>query len=183
MSSGWKMAIYIAVSLLASVGLSVTADYVTIEDPESLYAVVVPAIAAWTFGIGVAVLTFWLHFQACRMTYRELIVREPSEPKYVLFAILCLAGMHIGQMTLWGVAMYTADELMRLGEITGDTEGAFVDYLNFSMATYTSLGLGDITPTGWLKVITGIETLTGLLCIGWSASMFVGKMGTFLEKA
>ena len=181
MSAAAKIWIYIGLSLVASVALSVTGDYVTLEDPDSLIAELAPAVAAWGFGLGVGVLTFWLHYHACRMSYREFIVCEERRPQNVLFAMLALAGMHVGQMTLWGVAMYIGDDWMNLGEITGDTEGAFIDYLNFSMATYTSLGLGDITPTGWLKVMTGLEALVGLLCIGWSVSMFVGKMGSFME--
>ena len=181
MSPAWKIAVYIGVSIAASVGLSVTGNYVDMDDPGGFVGGVLPAVSAWAFGLGVGVLTFWLHYQACRMAYKEFIIREPAHSKHVLWAILCLTAMHIGQMTLWGVAMYVADDWMGLGEITGETEGAFIDYLNFSMATYTSLGLGDITPTNWLKVMTGIETIVGLLCIGWSASMFVGKMGTYLE--
>ena len=171
---------YVGGSLLLAVGMSVTGNYVSLDEPDGLIAEVVPALAAWSWGTGVAVLCFWLHYLACRMCYRRFILERPQRPEAVLFAMLCLAAMHVGQMSLWGVAMYVADDLMGLGEITGETKGAFIDYLNFSMATYTSLGLGDITPTGWLKVLTGIETLTGLLCIGWSVSMFVGKMGTFL---
>ena len=182
MNPALKIWIYIGISLVVSVGLSATGSYVDMDDPDSVFAEALPAVGAWAYGLGVAVLTFWLHYQACRMAYNEFIIREPINPRHVLYAMLCLAGMHIGQMTLWGVAMWCADVHLHLGEITGETEGAFIDYLNFSMATYTSLGLGDITPTDWLKVLTGIETIVGLLCIGWSASMFVGKMGTFLEK-
>ena len=186
MSPTARIALYVGVSLAVSVALSVTGNHIATEDPESLLATVAPAVAAWVFGIGVCVLTFWMHFQACRMTYQRFISGGPEKcrrhPKDVLYAMLCLAGMHVGQSTMWGVAMYVGDDWLNLGEITGETEGAFIDYLNFSMATYTSLGIGDITPTDWLKVLTGLEALVGLLCIGWSVSMFVGKMGEFLEE-
>ena len=182
MSPVWRIAVYIGGSLLATVLLSFSGNYLDAMDGESTLGIMVAATGAWTYALGVGVLTFWLHYHACRMTYREFVVREPNHPRHTLYAVICLAAMHLGQMTLWGVAMWCADVHMNLGEITGETEGAFIDYLNFSMATYTSLGLGDITPTDWLKVLTGVETLVGLLCIGWSASMFVGKMGQFIEE-
>jgi|GEM_PF-561525 len=181
MTPTWKIILYVCAALATSVALSVSGDYIATEDPDGLFKTIAPAIATWTYGIGVSVLTFVMHFFACRMTYRRFILGGKDAPQNVLWAMLCLSAMHIGQMTMWGVAMWIGDNVLHLGEITGETEGAFIDYLNFSMATYTSLGLGDITPTGWLKVITGLEALAGLLCIGWSVSMFVGKMGAFLE--
>lgn len=173
--------VYIGLSIVVSTALSASGNYVTVEDPDSFFVEVVPAVSAWGYGLGVGALILWMHYHACRMTYRRFLVNRPPRERNVLFCMLCLAAMHIGQMTVWGVAMHIADDWLKMGTITGDTEGRFIDYLNFSMATYTSLGLGDITPTGWLKVLTGIATLVGLLCIGWSASMFVGKMGAFLE--
>ena len=46
----------------------------------------------------------------------------------------------------------------------------FSEYVYFSAVSYTSLGLGDIYPTGGLRLVTGAEALLGLLMIAWSAS-------------
>jgi len=46
----------------------------------------------------------------------------------------------------------------------------FSEYVYFSTVSYTSLGLGDIYPTGGLRLVTGAEALLGLLLIAWSAS-------------
>ena len=40
---------------------------------------------------------------------------------------------------------------------------------------YETLGFGDIYPTGALRVVCGIESLIGLLMVGWTASF------TYLE--
>ena len=42
--------------------------------------------------------------------------------------------------------------------------------LYFSLETYSSLGYGDIVPSGTLRMMAGAEALNGLLLIGWSAS-------------
>lgn len=51
----------------------------------------------------------------------------------------------------------------------------FLDYVYFSAITYTTLGYGDLVPTGPIRFLTGTEALIGLMLITWSASI------TFLE--
>ena len=38
------------------------------------------------------------------------------------------------------------------------------------MVSYTTLGIGDIYPLEGLRLMTGVESLAGLLMITWSAS-------------
>jgi hypothetical protein len=46
-----------------------------------------------------------------------------------------------------------------------------VDTLYFSLVNYTSLGLGDIYPTGHLRFLAGVESLNGFLHISCSAAL------------
>jgi hypothetical protein len=57
-----------------------------------------------------------------------------------------------------------------MGGLSGHLEGDLLDYFYFSMATYTTLGIGDLHPSGVMRLIAGIESLNGLVLIGWSAS-------------
>ena len=57
-----------------------------------------------------------------------------------------------------------------LGNFGGHFADTLPTFLYFSAETYTSLGFGDIFPIGPLRIVCGIETLNGLLLIGWSAS-------------
>jgi hypothetical protein len=52
----------------------------------------------------------------------------------------------------------------------------FIDCVYFSLTCYTSLGFGDLVPTGWMRFLAGIEALTGLLLIAWSASFMYLEM-------
>ena len=45
----------------------------------------------------------------------------------------------------------------------------------FSIETYTTLALGDIYPTGAIRMLAGIEALTGRVMISWTAAF------TYLE--
>ena len=38
------------------------------------------------------------------------------------------------------------------------------------LATYTTLEIGDLHPSGVMRLIAGVESLNGLVLIGWSAS-------------
>ena len=50
-----------------------------------------------------------------------------------------------------------------------------------NLVSYTSLGLGDVWPTGVLRLITGLEALNGLILIAWSASFTYLSMEKFWE--
>jgi len=56
---------------------------------------------------------------------------------------------------------------------------SFENCLYFSAETYTSLGFGDLTPAGPLRLLSGVEALNGLVLIGWSASFTYIAMERF----
>ncbi|MGT2492638.1 ion channel [Cupriavidus basilensis] len=43
-------------------------------------------------------------------------------------------------------------------------------YFYFSLETFTTQSLGDISPVGATRLIASIEPLVGLILIGWSTS-------------
>ena len=51
----------------------------------------------------------------------------------------------------------------------------YLDYVYFSALTNTTVGFGDFVPSGPVRFLAGMEALTGLVLITWSASF------TFLE--
>lgn len=62
------------------------------------------------------------------------------------------------------------DQSFGFGGFTETFEKSALDYLYFSAASYTTLGLSRFEPTGNLKIVTALEALTGSLMITWSAS-------------
>ena len=82
---------------------------------------------------------------------------------------------HWLQIMLYAVAYYMLRDRFDLGGFGGNFHDAFTNFVYFSAETYSSLGLGDIYPTGSLRLLTGVETLTGLLMVSWTASF------TYLE--
>lgn len=56
------------------------------------------------------------------------------------------------------------------GRLVGEFTYELQDCVYHSFVIYTTLGFGDITPIGLLRFLTGIESLTGLILIPWTAS-------------
>ena len=55
----------------------------------------------------------------------------------------------------------------------------FLDSVYFSAVCYTTLGLGDIVPSGAIRFLVGTEALTGFVLITWSASFTFVEMQRF----
>ena len=74
--------------------------------------------------------------------------------------------------------MYWADGW---GTFEGNFSGSIWDCAYFSFTTFTTLGFGDIAPIGNLRYLTGIESLTGLVLITWTASFLYFEMRRYWD--
>ena len=68
------------------------------------------------------------------------------------------------------------------GHLQGNFDGSLLDCVYYSFTTYTTLGLGDIEPHGDLRYLTGLEALTGLVLITWTASFLYLEMTRYWEE-
>lgn len=117
------------------------------------------------------VLTVLVHYEGLRLISDYLLPRLRMHPRQqMIFMILGVFAAHTLEVWLFTVCYYVLDGVSGYGGFMGQREGGGVDYLYFSAVTYTSLGLGDLFPVGNFRLLTGVEALTGLLMIGWSAS-------------
>jgi len=81
---------------------------------------------------------------------------------------------HFCQIAIYAVGFSVGHQILNLGSFSGEGVHAPLDYFYFSAVSYTSLGLGDISPKDHLRFLTGVEALNGLLMIAWSgAFLFV----------
>lgn len=91
----------------------------------------------------------------------------------MLFVLGTVFMAHLCEVLLFAVAFYMMHWNADLGSIAGSAEmdrESFIDYFYFSITSYTTLGVGDLVPTGAIRIVTGIEALVGLVLIAWSAS-------------
>lgn len=117
------------------------------------------------------VLTVLVHYEGLRLISDYLLPRLRMHPRQqMIFMILGVFAAHTLEVWLFTACYNILDGVSGYGGFMGQREGGWVDYLYFSVVTYTSLGLGDLFPVGNFRLLTGVEALTGLLMIGWSAS-------------
>lgn len=132
-------------------------------------------------GVGVllVVLTVVTHYETLRLLSAGLPrLRMPARTRLlvVIFAVFCA---HLVEIAYHAVAFYWLSNEISFGGLGGRFSEDWRNYLYFSMVTYTSLGLGDVYPVGDLRLVAGLESLTGLLMIGWSASFTYFAMERF----
>ena len=124
-------------------------------------------------------LTSVIHYEVLRVMYGALpTITIPKRTK-LLAVIFGVFVAHVLEIVVYGGALYVLAQFPALGKLSGPISFSFEDCLYFSAETYTSLGVGDITPVGPLRLLVGVEALNGLLLIGWSASFAYIAMERF----
>jgi hypothetical protein len=76
---------------------------------------------------------------------------------------------HTIEVWLYALAYLLIDRA-GIGSLQGQVDESFADFLYFSATSYSTLGFGDVYPTGALRLISGIEGINGLFLIAWSTS-------------
>lgn len=82
---------------------------------------------------------------------------------------------HSIEITLFALA-YRASIASGFGTLEGNFTDSVADHLYFSYAAFTTVGFGDIVPTGPLRLLAGMEALTGFVLITWTASFLYLEM-------
>lgn len=124
-------------------------------------------------------LTIVIHYEALRALNLALpSLRIPGRTKMlaVIFALFVAHAIEIG---VYGTALHALIKYMGIGGLSGSLPATLANCIYFSAETYTSLGFGDVTPVGPIRLLAGVEALNGLLLIGWSASYTYISMEKF----
>jgi Ion channel len=127
----------------------------------------------------VSALNTVIHYEVLRLLNDTLPrLRIPARPK-LLVVLSATSLAHLVEMAVWGVAIYVLIEFPSLGGLYGDIPLTLLNCIYFSAETYTSLGFGDVTAEGHLRLVVGMEALNGLVLIAWSASFTYLSMERF----
>lgn len=114
--------------------------------------------------------TVLIHYEVLRWTNRLVPELALSTRTRILVVIGSILFAHLAEICVFALAYFMMHDRLGLGSIAGEVSGRWLDFFYFSASTYTTLGVGDVVPTGALRVVAGVESLTGLVLIGWSAS-------------
>lgn len=126
--------------------------------------VIAAALAVLLFGLCGAV-----HAQAMSFVMQLTERKNITGMQGLLVALYVLAAAHVAEAGLYALGFALGNHL-EIGGFKADHVKTLMDVFYFSVVNYTSLGLGDIYPTGHLRFLAGIEALNGFLLISCSAS-------------
>lgn len=133
-------------------------------------------ISATLFAVSLCVL---LHYEALAGLTRLLSQMTLRARRRILVLIPCVMLAHAAQIWVFGLTYVVLCRNPAYGAITGSGELYFFDYIYFSAMVFTTVGFGDLVPSGPIRLLAGMEGLTGLVFITWSASFAFLEMQRF----
>lgn len=123
----------------------------------------------------VVIIAVMLHYEASVFLSRLMSHTKRSNRKRILILVFGLLIAHVAEIWLFGITSWLLHFNEGTGVLIGQHPVGLLDYIYLSATTYTTLGYGDVVPTGPIRAMYGTESLTGFVLITWSASL------TFLE--
>lgn len=118
-----------------------------------------------------------LHYE-CLNALSALLTRFANwHRRRVLFLVCALFAIHLVEIWLFGFGYRGLLADPRNGALSGASSdpGALLDCVYFSAVIFTTLGLGDVVPSGAIRFLVGTEALAGFMLLSWSAAF------TFVE--
>jgi hypothetical protein len=124
-----------------------------------------------------------IHYEALNLLSVLIPKLRVKHRLRVLFGVFGALFAHITEIWLFAFAYFFKIRSGYFGTLEGDFNNSLMDCSYFSFTTYTSLGFGDIEPTGDIRFLAALEALTGLVLIAWTASfMFLEMQKLWKDK-
>lgn len=124
----------------------------------------------------VVVVVVIIHYE-CLMRLNEWLPKLKAWSRFrMVVGVFGALMAHAVEVWCFALAYYLMARSGNWGSLQGNFDGSFMDCVYFSFTTYTTIGFGDISPIGDLKYLTGLQALTGLVLISWTASFLFVEM-------
>jgi hypothetical protein len=123
-----------------------------------------------------------IHYEMLRLLSVVIPRLKIKHRLRVLIGVFGTICAHVIEVCLFGLAFFLMIHYGDFGSLKGNFDGSLVDSIYFSFTNYTTVGYGDIEPLGALRFLAGVEALTGLSLITWSASFMFMEMTQFWNE-
>lgn len=133
-------------------------------------------IATLFVNAAVVALAVLIHYEFLRRLTMMLPVMRIRHRIRIVIGVVGALVAHTLEVWLFALAYWLMHRLDGWGTLSGNFDGSLLDCGYFSFTVFSTLGFGDIVPTGNLRYLTGIESLTGLVLITWTASFLYVEM-------
>jgi hypothetical protein len=125
----------------------------------------------------------FIHYEALLQLSRWLPrMRHVGYRFRIVTGVIGAMTAHTLEIWMFGIVYFLMTHLEGFGTIRGTENLGFLDCVYFSFITYSSLGYGDLIPDGGLRYLAGLEALTGLLLIAWTASFLFFEMERYWKN-
>lgn len=139
-------------------------------------------ILAFILNAAICALAVTIHYQMF-IFLTDTCDKVAKKPRLrVLYIIYGLMIAHVLEIWLFACAYYFIGDIEQFGHLIGDFDGSLLDCVYFSFSVYTTVGFGDITPEGYFRFLSGLEGITGLLMISWSATFVYVEMQKYWSR-
>ncbi|PPI83738.1 ion transporter [Marinobacter maroccanus] len=124
----------------------------------------------------IVALVVLIHYEVLIKLSGLLVKMRQSHRFRLIAAVFGILAAHTLEVWIFASVFYFMHHGEGWGQLVGNFSGSILDCVYFSFTTFTTLGYGDIEAEGVLRFLTGIEALTGLVMITWSASFLFVEM-------
>lgn len=133
-------------------------------------------MSVWVLNSVVVAIVVLIHYEFLyRLTFNIPKLKIKHRYRIVVGVFGALIA-HVIEIWVFALAYYFMHNADGWGELSGNFNGSVMDCVYFSFTVYSTVGFGDIAPLGELRYLTGIESLTGLVLITWTASFLFFEM-------
>jgi hypothetical protein len=139
-------------------------------------------VTVFAVNLVVIAITVMIHYE---FMYRFTLLMPRMNIRHRFRIVLGVFGAltaHAAEVWIFAFSFFAMHNADGWGVLRGNFEGSLLDCVYFSFTTYTTLGTGDIEPIGDLRYLTGLESLTGLLLITWTASFLYLEMTRYWDR-
>ncbi len=119
----------------------------------------------------VTILCVVFHYEVMSLSSRFMLRVKLKRRLRIVALIFTMLTAHVIEVWIFGIAYWSLDRWPELGHLQGGFDEGALDFIYFSVTTYTTLGFGDIVPIGPIRILVGSEAVVGLGMITWSASL------------
>jgi hypothetical protein len=100
----------------------------------------------------------------------------------IVLGIFGAMTAHAVEIWIFAIGYFLLQRIENWGQLLGHYDGSLMACSYFSFVTFTTLGFGDIHPSGNLRYLAGIEALTGMVLVTWTASFLYFEMQRYWDR-
>ena len=126
-----------------------------------------------------------IHHQALALLSTQLPKLGIRQKRRATLGILGAIGAHLVEIGVFAGAMAALDALpagWNVGDLQSTLARNWADYAYWSAVCYTTMGFEHATPVGDIRLLVGVEALTGLVLVAWTASFTYLQMDKYWSE-